>query len=292
MSALILSVLLLGQAPAAASSGAEIRALTVTLVDEKGLEVADVSPDDVALSENGLHRDIASFQRDTRPLVVAILVDTSADVGGSYRLNVVDAVVGLVMRLPDGTRYSIWTTGDRPTKLVDYSEDRGAASPALKRVAPQGGNYMLDALDESTADMNKVAREGERRAVIAVTGLGPEFSYSDKQRAAERAEGRADLFLSVEVDSGAGDMDVRERLSYALERVATASGGRAETVLSYMALDQALRKLSASLVSGYRLRYASVPELKKRKLELRVARPGTKVLIPRLTLQDDSRAKR
>jgi VWFA-related protein len=291
MSALALT-LLLAQGPAAAANGAEMRALTVTLVDDKGQEVADVSPEDVALVENGVHRDIASFKRDERPLVVAVLVDTSALTASAYRLNVVDAVLGLVGRLPSGTRYSVWTTGDRPMKLVDYTDDRAAAGTPLRRVAPQGGNYMLDALAEATADMNKLAKEGERRAVVAVTGVGPEFSYLDKQVAAEKAEGKADLFLSVQVDPSAGDEDARQRLSYTLDRLASQSGGRDEQVLSYMALDGGLKKLSATLVSAYRLRYASVPDLKKRKLQLTVARPGTKVLIPQLLPHDDVRAKR
>ena len=291
MSALALT-LLLAQGPAAAADGVEMRALTVTLVDDKGQEVADVSPDDVALVENGVHRDIASWKRDERPLVVAVLVDTSAATASAYRLNVVDAVLGLVGRLPSGTRYAIWTTGDRPTKLVDYTDDRAAAGTPLRRVAPQGGNYMLDALAEATADMNKLAKEGERRAVVAVTGVGPEFSYLDKQAAAERAEGKADLFLSVQVDPSAGDEDARQRLAYTLDRLASQSGGRDEQVLSYMALDGGLKRVSATLVSAYRLRYASVPDLKKRKLQLTVARPGTKVLIPQLLPHDDVRAKR
>ena len=293
MSALALSVLLAAQAPAAprATVGTEIRALSVTLVDDKGQEVTDVSAADVALVENGMHRDIASFARDLRPLTAAILVDSSAAVSSSYRLNVVDAVVGLVARLPEGARYSIWSTGDRPTKLVDYTDDRVAAGAALRRVAPQGGNYMLDALAEASVDLAKLAREGDRRAVVAVSGLGPEFSYRDKQRAAEEAEGRADLFVSVQVDAGEGDFDTRTRLSYALERLATASGGRADQVLSYMALDSALKKLSTYVTSAFRLRYATVPELKKRKLELRVARPGTKVVVPQATARDGSRGE-
>jgi len=293
MSALALSVLLAAQAPAAprATVGTEIRALSVTLVDDKGQEVTDVSAADVALVENGMHRDIASFARDLRPLTAAILVDSSAAVSSSYRLNVVDAVVGLVARLPEGARYSIWSTGDRPTKLVDYTDDRAAAGAALRRVAPQGGNYMLDALAEASVDLAKLAREGDRRAVVAVSGLGPEFSYRDKQRAAEEAEGRADLFVSVQVDAGEGDFDTRTRLSYALERLATASGGRADQVLSYMALDSALKKLSTYVTSAFRLRYATVPELKKRKLELRVARPGTKVVVPQATARDGSRGE-
>jgi VWFA-related protein len=294
MSALALSVLLGVQAPVAQSAKApdsEIRALTVTLLGEKGEEVQDVSAADVALVENGLHRDIASFARDTRPLTVAILVDTSAAVGSAYRLNVVEAVVGFVSRLPEGTRYSIWTTGDRPTKVVDYTGDRGAAGAALRRVAPQGGNYTLDALAEASADLAKLAREGDRTAVVAVTGYGPEFSYRDKQQAADEAEPRADLFLSVQVDAGGGDFDIRTRLSYALERLATASGGRADQVLSYMGVDSSLRKLSAHLASAYRLRYATLPDLKKRKLELSVARPGTKVLIPQRAPGDAARGQ-
>jgi len=292
MPALLVSVLLLGQAASVGAAGAEIRALTVTLVDAKDREVTDVGLEDVALVENGVQRDIASFQRDQRPLVVAVLVDTSAAVGSAYRLNVLDAVVGLVNRLPEGTRYAIWTTGDRPMKIVDYTDDRGAAGAALRMVAPQGGNYTLDALAEASADLDKLAKEGERRAVVSLTGLGPEFSYLDKQVAAEKAETRADIFLSVEVDAELEDADARDRLGYTLDRLATASGGRAEHVLSYMALDSTLKKLSAILVSAYRLRYASVPDLKKRKLELQVARPGTKVLIPQLALRDDSRGTR
>jgi VWFA-related protein len=293
MSALALSVLLAAQAPATPSVavGTEIRALTVTLVDEKGQAVTDVSAADVALVENGVHRDVAHFALDARPLTAAILVDTSAAVSSAYRLNVVDAVVGLVARLPQGARYAIWTTGDRPTKVVDYTDDRGAVGAALRRVAVQGGNYTLDALAEASADLAKLAREGDRRVVVAVTGLGPEFSYLDKQRAADQAESRADLFVSVQVDEGGGDFDARTRLSYALDRLATASGGRDEQVLSYMALDSALKKLSAYIASAYRLRYATVPELKKRKLELSVARPGTRVVIPELVARDATRSE-
>ena len=288
MSALTLAVFLLGQAAPAVAPGAEIRALTVTLLDEKDREVTDVSLEDVALSENGVSRDIASFKLDARPLSVAILVDTSAAVGSSYRLNVVDAVLGLVTRLPDGARYALWTTGDRPTKILDHTDDRQAAGNALKRVAPQGGNYMLDAVGEASADLKKLSREGDRTAVVVVTGTGPEFSYIDKYQSAERGEKTAELFLSVQVDSGGTDIEVRSNISYVLDRLARATGGRYDVILSAMGTDDALRKLSAHLRSGYRLAYATVPDLKKRKLDLSVARPGTRLFLPSATEREAS----
>lgn len=288
MSALTLAVFLLGQAAPAAAPGAEIRALTVTLLDEKDREVTDVSLADVALSENGVSRDIASFKPDTRPLSVAIVVDTSAAVGSSYRLNVVDAVLGLVTRLPDGARYALWTTGDRPTKVLDHTDDREAAANALKRVAPQGGNYVLDAVSEASADLKKLAREGDRTVVVVVTGTGPEFSYRDKYRAADEAERNADLFLSVQVDSGQADFEVLANISYVFDRLAKATGGRYDVILSAMGTDDALRKLSAHLRSGYRLAYATLPDIKKRKLDLSVARLGTRLFLPITSEREDS----
>jgi VWFA-related protein len=280
MSALTLAVFLLGQAAPATAPGTEVRALTVTLLDERGAVVEDVSPSDVALLENGVARDIVSFKPDRRPLSVAIIVDSSAAVGSSYRLNVVDAVLGFVARLPEGARYALWTSGDRPTKVVDHTDDRQAAGPALRMVAPQGGNYVLDAVAEASADLRKLAREGDRTAVVVVTFTGPEFSYRDKYRAAEEGEKNADLLLAAQIDAGGDNFETSSNLSYVLDRVARATGGRYDLVLSSMGADDALRKLSPHLRSGYRLAYATVADLKKRKLEVSVARPGTKVLLP------------
>jgi hypothetical protein len=280
MSALTLAVFLLGQAAPATAPGTEVRALTLTLLGEKGQEVTDISAADVALAENGVSRDITSFKPDRRPLSVAVIVDTSAAVGASYRLNFVEAVVGLVARLPDGARYAVWTTGDRPTKIVDHTLEREEAGRALRLVAPQGGNYLLDAFGEASADLKKLSREGDRTVVVAVTGTGPEFSYRDKHRAVEEAEKSAELFLSVQVDVGAADFEARSNLSYVMDRLARATGGRHEVILSAMGTDSALRKLSAHLRSGYRLAYATLPDLKKRTLDLSVARPGTEVFLP------------
>ncbi len=288
MSALTLALFLIGQAAPATAPGTEVRALTVTLLDEKDREVTDVSANDVALAENGVSRDITSFKPDRRPLAVAVLVDTSAAVGSAYRLNVVEAVTGLIARLPDGSRYALWTTGDRPTKVVDHTDDRGAAGTALRRVAPQGGNYMLDAFSEASEDLKKLSREGDRTAVVAVSFMGPELSYLDKYRSAEVAEKNAELFLSVQIDSGDADFEMRSNLSYVMDRLSRATGGRYDIILSAMGTDTALRKLSAHLRSGYRLAYATVPDLKKRDLDLSVARLGTKVLLPAASSREAS----
>jgi hypothetical protein len=280
MPGLALIVFLVSQLAPSVAPGTEVRALTVRFVDEQGGEVTDLGPSDVALTENGIARDITSFRPDRRPLSVAVIVDSSAALGAAYRLTVVDAVTGLVSRLPDGSRYALWTSGDRPTKLVDFTEDREAAGKALRMVSPQGGNYVLDALVEASADLKKLAREGDRTAVVAISGSGPEFSYVDKYRCVDQARKNADLFAAAHVDPTEADFDTRVNLSYAFDHLTAATAGRYDTVLSEMGLDGALRKTSVALQAGYRIAYATVPDLKKRKLELTVARPKTKVVLP------------
>jgi VWFA-related protein len=282
MQGLTLAVLLLAQASAVAP-GTEVRALTATILDKEGQPIEGLAEQDVAIAENGVIRDITSFRPDTRPLSVAVIVDTSLATRSDYRLNIVESVSGFVARLPEGTRYAIWTTGDRPTKLLDYTEDRTEASAALLRVAPMGGNYMLDAIVEASEDLKKGAGEGDRTAVVALSGTGPELSYTNRWRSADVGEANVDLFLLLQVEVGGGGFEERGKLSYTFDRLATASGGEYDVVLSYLGADAGLRRLAPYLRAGYRLAYATVPDLKKREIDVTVAQPGTEVLLPRRT---------
>jgi VWFA-related protein len=271
---------LLAQASPGIAPDAEVRALTIMVTDKEGAPVEGLGLADVSLSENGLVRDITSFRPDTRPLSVAIVMDTSGVVGADYRLNVVDAVSAFVARLPSGTTFALWGTGDRPTKLVDYTEDPAEASKALLRVAPQGGNYVLDALAEASKDLKEHAREGDRTAVVAISGTGPELSYVDKWAAAAEAEENADLFLLLQVDVGGADFQMRADLAYVFNRLAKATAGEYDVILSYQGVDAGLRKLDRLLTAGYRIAYATVPELEKREIEVTVALPGSHVRVP------------
>jgi len=282
MQGLTLVALLLAQAPAVAPD-TEVRALTATVLDKEGQPVEGLIEQDVAISENGVVRDITSFRPDRRPLTVAVIVDTSLATRSDYRLNMVESISAFVARLPEGTSYAIWTTGDRPTKLLDYTEDRTEASAALLRVAPMGGNYMLDALAEASKDLKKNSREGDRTAVVAMSGTGPELSYLSRWQSADIGEASADLFLLLQVEIGGGGFEERGKLSYTFDRLARASGGEYEVILSYLGANAGLNNLSPYLRAGYRLAYATVPDLKKRKIEVTVAHPGTKVLLPSRT---------
>jgi VWFA-related protein len=274
-----LAILALLCSQAAPTADAEVRAIWLTVTDDKGSAVEGLAAEDVVVLENGVARDIVAVSLDRRPLNLALLVDTSAAVAGAFRLTMVDAILGFLGRLPSGSKYALWTTGDRPTKIVDLTDDTSAASKAITRVVPQGGSTMLDALVEASEDLRKKAKEGERTVVAAVSAVGPEFSSRDRYRAVEAAQKNADLFMAVLIEEGQTDFDNRSSYDFVLSGLTKKTGGLYETTLSVMGLDSSLRKLGAQVRSQYRVSYASLPEMKSRKIEVKVARPGVKVRV-------------
>jgi VWFA-related protein len=256
------------------------RTLTVTAVDESGEPVQGLSGEEVAVLENGVARETTRFERDQRPLDLAVLVDTSQPMASLYRLNVLDAVVQFLQRLPAGSKFAVWTTGDRPTKAVDFGDDPAVAERTLRRVVPAGGNTLLDALVEAARDLK--GREERRGVVLAVTGTGIGFAERDRRRVVDEGLETGVQFLAVQFDES-GDADVqagseqipRQDYDYVLSELARRSGGRHERVLSAMGARGALDKMGPELTARYRLTYTSSG--KDDKLEVQVARPGVKV---------------
>lgn len=256
------------------------RTLTVTAVDEAGEPVQGLSVEEVAVLENGVARETTRFARDERPLDIAVLVDTSQPMASLYRLNVLDAVLSFLRRLPPGAKFALWTTGDRPTKAVDYGDDPAVAERTLRRVIPAGGNTVLDALVEAARDLK--GREERRGVVLAVTGMGIGFSDRDRRRVVDEGLETGVQFLAVQFDeSGSADVQAgseqinRQDYDYVLSELTRRSGGRHERVLSAMGARGALEKMVPELTARYRLTYTSSG--RDDKLEVQVARPGVKV---------------
>jgi VWFA-related protein len=277
MTTIAMLTLLLAQAPPADAADAETKTVSVTVTDDKGNPVEGLSREDVALLENGVARDVVSLTLDRRPLTLAFLLDTSEAVASSLRLHLIDAVVGFLRQLPDGSRYALWTTGDRPMKLVDFTTEADAVRNALRRVAPQGGTTMLDAIVEASEDLKK--KEGERFAVVAVTGVGPEFSSRSKEQVVDRLKDDSATFLGLIIEEGATSLENRNTYDYVFDHLARKSGGLFEVTLSAMGAENSLKKMAAHLRSQYQLTYATVADLKPRKIEVQVARPRTRVRV-------------
>lgn len=271
----LMAALLLQAQPA--PQAAEVRTVTASIVDDKGGTIPGLTREDVAVLENGVAREVASVDPDSRPLALALLVDTSEEIASNYRLQVTAALADFLRHLPEGARFTVWTTGDRPTKLTELGDDVPAAEKALARAFLSGGNTLLDALVEATRDLKK--EEASQTAVVVVTGLTTNLGHRDRFTSAKEARKNADLFLAVQYEEGSGDNDARADYGYVLDTLTRQTGGVFETPLSSMGVGPALQRLSSFLQSRYRIRYATLTDLKDRKVEIQVARTGAKVRV-------------
>ena len=256
------------------------RTVDFRVTGEKGARVEGLTPEEVAVIEDGTARAVLRVQRDTRPLTVAILVDSSAPQATTFRLNLVTAVGSFVRQLPEGARYSIWITGDRPREVVEVTEDRGKAVPALRKVFPNGGHVVLDALVEVAEKLNQ--REGERTLMVVVTGIGIGFTNSSRQAVVDQVLRERVPVMAVQfeergsTDIAAGSEQVpRTDYDYVLSNIT--KDGVYERPLSAMGVDTALDKVAAALAGSWRATYATTETGKVKKLEVQVARPGVKV---------------
>jgi len=277
MIALAASLLLQASAPA------EVRTLDVWITDAKGAAVRGVVPDEAAVLENGVARTVTRLEEDRRPLLVSVVVDSSAPMGTIYRLQLVDPVVKFLNELPEGARFAVWTTGDRPVKVAEWGDDVAAASRALKRTAPQGGNTVLDAIVEGAADLKQ--KESERSAMVVVSGVGVGFANWERQQVVEKAAASRATFMVVQMEetgtptASADEGVTRLDYDYVFDGITRRTGGLKELTISAMGVGASLARVAQALKAPYRLTYATIPDLKERKLEVQVARPGVKVRI-------------
>jgi VWFA-related protein len=257
-----------------ASSEEKVVSVAVAVTGEDGAPLTGLGTEEVAVLENGVVRELQKVEPDTRPVTLAVLVDTSQAVASALRLHVLDSLGPLVSRLPEGSRFAVWTTGDRPRKVVDFTDDPAALS-ALRRVAPSGGNTLLEAIVEAARELK--AEEGRRSVMVAISSVGVEFSGIDRYRVVDEAQKAKALFEAVQYEEADGGFDERQKYEYVFANLTKKTGGLYETTLSSMGVDSAVKKVAADIVGQYRLTYLSQPSAKPPKIEVKVARPGAKV---------------
>src|SRR3954471_5800649 len=104
MSSILLVGALLAPQAAAASPAEEERSVTVTVTDEKGQPVEDLTAQDVAVVESGAARTLTRVEKDSRPPRLPLLVDTSAPMSNHSRSQMVEPILRFLGRLPPGSQ--------------------------------------------------------------------------------------------------------------------------------------------------------------------------------------------
>lgn len=262
------------------------REVSAFFSDAQGRPLTDILAEEIAVSDGGVTRQ-ATLQRDTRPINLALVVDSSEAVGSDYRLHFVGGAQSLISALPEGTRLSVWVTGDRPQRLMENEEvETGTSKHAaglLSRVPVTGGNTILDAVVEAGEALER--NEGERKVLVFISGSGIGFAAADRQTVAQRARQKNIQYFGALVSSSvqvvapsSDDVMSGDDYDYALGEICRESGGRFERPLSAMGVARVVQDIVRDVSSTYRISWDAPGERKGRlKVRLELARTGAKI---------------
>jgi VWFA-related protein len=253
------------------------RVAYVSVIDSKTqAPVPDASPEAIAIREDGVRREILRMTRASSPMPIAIVVDNSQAMEPAIT-DLREALTAFIQAVDGVGPVAIFTIGDRPTILQEYTTSRETLTAAVSRLfhAPNSGATLLDTLADVSRGLSK--READRAAVVVLAGEHTEFSnlhYSNVLD--ELRDSEAMMYAIVLVNpNGATATDEARNRATVLDRGPRESGGMRIDVLTSMAIEAQLKVFAEMLKSQYRVTYAR-PEalIKPERVQISAAKPG------------------
>lgn len=234
------------------------RVAYVSVVERaSGQPLAELSPADVIIREDGVRREVLRVTKATAPMHIAVLVDNSAAAESAIP-NIRDGLTRFLTGLGDLGPVTLVTMADRPTLVTDYSTNQTLLSAGVGRIFSQPGSgvTLLDAVLETSDGLTR--REGERAAIVLVSALGIELSNLHYARPLGRLkQSGASLHAVVLNPPGrAAFTDAARQRDQLLDRGVRETGGVRRDVLTSMAFGDALAEVARVLTHQFRVVYA------------------------------------
>jgi hypothetical protein len=263
--------------PVLLGAQARERVAYVTVVERaSGQPLAELSPADVIIREDGVRREVLRVTKATGPMHIAVLVDNSAAAESAIP-NIRDGLTRFLTGLGDLGPVTLVTLADRPTLVTDYSTNPTLLNAGIARIFSQPGSgvTLLDAVLETSEGL--IRREGERAAIVVVSALGIELSNLHYARPLGRLkQSGASLHAIVLNPPGrAAFTDAARQRDQLFDRGVRETGGMRRDVLTSMAFGDALAEVARVLTQQFRVVYARPQTLiPPDTFEVAAARPG------------------
>ena len=248
-----------GQAPAETVFTADVSLvnLLVTVKDERGAPVADLTREDFRVTDGGKPQEIAVFEKRTnRPLSVALMVDASLSTAVELKFEREAASRFLANLLGAGShpddRAAVYKFSDYVEMLAPYTRRQGLLTKALNEVRPETGTSVYDGI---LLIAEELEQRGGRRVIVIVTDGGDttsRVSFADGLKAAHDADAAIYPVIVVPIRSDAGRNTGGEN---ALKTFARNTGGQAFIQHGAANLGEAFDEILRSLRTQYLIGY-------------------------------------
>jgi len=225
----------------------------VTVTDDHGAPVANLTKDNFRLLEDGKEQKIAVFDKESAlPLSIVLAVDTSLSTRKdlSFELASARRFAHAILRPVDGL--SLFAFSEIVDQETSFTPDLKVIDHALDRVRTGSATALYDALYLGSQSLE--SRQG-RKVMVVITDGGDTVSkvdYQEALRAAQEAEAIVYSIIIVPIEADAG-RDIGGE--HALIQLSDDTGGKYFYAASVPQLDDAFRRISDELRTQYLLAY-------------------------------------
>ena len=165
----------------------------ISIFDERGAMVQNLRREDFRIYEDGVQQDIRSFGRDSNPVSVVLLLDTSATVEKELK-KIKEAAENFAAALSNGDRVSIITFADNADLALDWTANRKLVHKALRKVESGLRTALYDAMLIAAGDQLGGV-EGRKAIVLLTDGLNNQSSVSFRDAALSTVQSQASLYV-------------------------------------------------------------------------------------------------
>lgn len=248
----------------------------VTVQDDAGRLVPDLTQDAFRVLEDGQPVDIVAFSRDPQPLSVAIMIDASQSVASlainATNLRLRDAILAFTAALAPGDRASIGTFGMEIAVGANLTSDRRELARVLDEEVWMGGGTPL--WQAIVAAMASLAHEPGRRVVLVITDgvdTGSLPGFRGSQSTVEMDASRSDCMIYAIKQR----TRYRPDLSADIQRVAEDSGGGYLVLPSTGDPAIAMARVAEELRHQYLLGFVPrASDGRTHRVDVQITRPG------------------
>lgn len=285
--AAVAGVIAAGAVGVAARQAGGVRTVFVSVVDNKGVPIPDLTAADFTVKEDGKTRPVTTAEVSKVPMSVALLLDDS----GLGLQSIREGAAGFVNRMRGVAEISITTTGGRNIKLQDFTDSPATLIGAINRVFArnQSGSYLVEGLVDAAESVAK--REARRPVVLSIGVEGDELS---SLRANEALAGiqrtGAQIYLvrlgrpvigrgnALEAERGESMADEAIQANSVFGQAPARSGGKIEQISQNTGIPKIVDQIATELLGQYAITYSSAnvsaPDL---KFQVETSRKGAKV---------------
>lgn len=222
--------------------------LSASVTDDRQRFVVGLTPSDFSLFEDDQPQTITDFAEDSRPLTLALLVDSS----GSMREEIAEvhkAAVSFVETLRPVDQGLVIDFDENVYMLQDLTSDQVLLRKALEGTDAEGGTAFYDAIFAAYRRLREV--EG-RRAIVLLTDGEDTNSRVTYKRVLELCRSRDIMIYSIGLGVGLLDTGVRGTL----KQIAEDTGGKPYYPSSAEELGEVYQLIAQDLQSQYLITYA------------------------------------